>query len=219
MPRIEFLNLGFIGSGHWGMFYLGLTELQSLLKEVLISGDIDRHSIKNLYARANVNFYSSKGSYFTLTQRRFDAIIVAGWPHKLPGELIGVIDCPIVNIHASLLPRYRGPEPIIQQILHNEDNGGVTLHKLDYDWDSGPICCQVAFKIEPFDNNQTLFLKAARAGRKALNLFLEELAEGAVRFTPQDERQATYYHRLRLADLLVDHSKTREQVDTMHRAF
>jgi methionyl-tRNA formyltransferase len=214
-------KIGFIGSGDWGVVFLRDPSLFTdyVLDTVLVTSDTNKSHLEKISRNATICFYSSKESYSVFVEKGLDAIVMAGWPYKVPANFISSLSCPIVNIHASLLPKYRGPEPIIQQLLHDETEGGVTLHKIDQNFDTGPICVQVGFKIEQSDNNRTLFFKAVRAGRKALDSFLKKLRTEQLTFSPQDESQSTYYPRLNIMEFVINETMSKAEVLRITRAF
>lgn len=185
----------------------------------MVADSASGYKFAELFQTAFVCLYSSKESYAVFADKELDAILMAGWPHKIPPSFIDSTSCPIVNIHASLLPKYRGPEPVMQQLLHDETQGGVTLHRIDQNFDAGPICVQASFGIEPNDDNRTLFFKAARAGKRAVGAFWEKLQLHELSFSPQDESKARYYPRLNVMDFVIDEASSHAEVLRVSRAF
>jgi len=214
-------KIGFIGSGDWSYVFLKyLNKIQECNLDIVLTIENFTADFKNtMQSLSNISYYNSKADYRSLIKNRLDAIIMAGWPYKIPYELIISVKCPIINIHGSLLPRYRGPEPIIQMLLHNEKEGGVTLHKVDSNWDSGPICVQERFKIAETDNNRTLFFKAGRIGQKLLRKVIENILHDDLVFVPQNESESSYYPKIKLENYVIDESKSINDVLQITRAF
>lgn len=214
-------KLGFIGSGQWSSVYLNcLTKLQECnLDIVLTMKDLSTESKNTVQSFPSTVYYNSKVGYHSLRKNRLHAIIMAGWPYKIPDDVIYSVGCPIINIHASLLPRYRGPEPIIQMLLHNEKEGGVTLHKVDSNWDSGPICAQNNYYITETDNNRTLFFKAGRIGQRLLRKIIDNILHDNLVFVEQNEYESSYYPKIDISQYIFDESKSINDVFKITRAF
>ncbi len=214
-------SVAFIGGGQWGMALLdALISNPHVRLTAILTDKTDIFAQSRAFSEAvKAMSYSTHESYQSLISEGADAIVMAGWSRKIPSSFISSVKCPFVNIHGSLLPQYRGPEPIIQQLLHDADMGGVTIHSVGHDWDSGAICVQREFTIDPQDNNRTLFLKAVRTGMKALSEFVEKLLDSSLDFQPQDENKATYYRRLNIMDFIIDESYSVADVVRISRAF
>ena len=213
-------NIGFIGSGDWGSFFfnqLGGNEEFKITHILTSNNQPLKHKEKSFNSTSI--FYSSKEDYKQFFNTELKAIIVAGWQYKIPDWFINEINCPIFNIHASLLPLYRGPEPLIQQILNHEVEGGVTIHKIDKDWDNGDIYEQINFMIDKDDNNKKLFIKAALAGKRILTEFLIKLKNGLIQSLKQDASRATYFSKINYLDYMIDESKSIDYIITLCKAF
>lgn len=137
-----------------------------------------------------IKFDSSKDTELELAQSSScDVIISSGWHRKIPLEMINQFPC--YNIHPSLLPKYRGINPLEFQLYNHEKTGGVTLHKMDEGFDSGPIYKQLSFNIESNDTLTSLMIKACRCARKLVKDFFIEFPN--ITCFQQDETKATYY--------------------------
>ncbi len=108
-----------------------------------------------------------------------DAIFVAGFPWRLPPELLALPRLGCINTHPSLLPRYRGPNPLFWQLMNDEKAGGLTIHRMDGDFDTGPILVQRSFPIEPEDDVDSLYPKLLSLGAAMLPEALALVAAGA----------------------------------------
>lgn len=215
------IKVGFIGSGDWGMTFLGALAADrdvAPAKVLTVTGG-NRTFLRGLSPDVHVSYYESMKDYDCLLEGELSAIVMAGWPRKITPEFIRLTRCPFVNIHGSLLPKYRGPEPIIQQLLHNETIGGVTIHLVGESWDDGPICAQDSYEIQQDDNNRTLFFKAARCGMRALSKFTEMIKTSTLSLVPQEEKEASYYRKVDVMDYVIDENFTRDDVVRVSRAF
>lgn len=214
------LNVGFIGAGDWGSVFLKhlfLSDKVNILNILTIASD--NNSLPNDHYKDLMVYYNSVDSYNSFINKPLDFIVMSGWMYKIPMFFIEQSNFSIFNIHASLLPKYRGPEPLIQQILNNETEGGITIHKVNQYWDKGEICVQEKFIISKDDNNQTLFFKAARTGKKVLNIFLENYLNNNVDYVKQDESISSYYKKLNTKEYLLNKSSSIEDVWKLSRAF
>src|SRR5215210_2406148 len=83
-----------------------------------------------------------------LRELKPDLIFVTGFPWRLPGELLSVPRLGSINTHPAPLPRYRGPNPIFWQILNGEPEIGLTIHRMDTEFDTGPILAQATMPVD-----------------------------------------------------------------------
>jgi len=105
-----------------------------------------------------------------------DVIFTAGFPWKLPPTLLALPRLGCINAHPSLLPRYRGPNPLFWQFMNGETRGGLTIHRMDADFDTGPILAQRAIEIAPDDDVDRFFPKLLALGLPMLTEALQAVA-------------------------------------------
>ena len=131
-----------------------------------------------------------------------DVAVVAAYGQILPSSVLAVAPRGAVNVHASLLPRYRGAAPIAWAIIRGERETGITTFQMDAGMDTGPILLQRRVPIEPEETAGELAARLAELGSAVLLETLERLDE----ITPvaQDETRATSAPRLRKTDALLD---------------
>ena len=134
------------------------------------------------------------GDVFTTSLRRLepDLGIVVAYGHILRPEILCVPPRGMINVHASLLPRYRGAAPVQHAILNGERETGISIMQMDEGLDSGPVLHRVSTAIEQDDTAGTLAPRLAKLGAGALVEVVSLLAGGVVRAQPQDHSQATY---------------------------
>jgi len=125
-----------------------------------------------------------------------DVIVVVAFGQLIPSVILQMPPHGCVNVHASLLPRYRGASPVQQAIIDGCQKTGVTTMLLDEGWDTGDILLQRQVTIEPIDTAETLEKRLALVGAQLLTDTLHRLAEGNLEPTPQCEEHATYAHKL-----------------------
>lgn len=127
-------------------------------------------------------------------------LVVVAYGQLLPLPLLAIPRLGCVNVHGSLLPKYRGAAPINWALIRGEEVTGVTIMLLEETLDTGPILLQASMAIHPQDNAQTLHDRLAKLGADCLIDALEGIESGRLTPIPQDQRQATYAPKLRKED-------------------
>ena len=122
---------------------------------------------------------------------RPDAIVTACFPWRIPRWLRGLPRLGCLNVHPSLLPEGRGPEPVFRALRNGQRRTGVTVHLLDHGWDTGPILAQEPFVIPEDATLPELETALAERGGVLLGATLRALAAGRARPRPQDDALAT----------------------------
>lgn len=149
-----------------------------------------------------------------------DIFVVAAYGQILPGSLLEIPKHGAVNVHASLLPKYRGASPIEAALLNGDNETGVTIMKMTPELDAGDILDIAKLTIEPEDNAETLTVKLSILGGKILPYVLKDMAENAVHPIPQNESKATFCHKIQKNDGMADlHSLTAEEISNRVRAY
>lgn len=134
----------------------------------------------------------------------YDLAVVMAYGHILRDDFIAAPRLGTVNLHASLLPRYRGASPIQSAIAAGERETGVTLMRIVRRLDAGPMADQERVSIEPAETAADIELKLSRACVPLLQRTLPSLADGTIAFTPQDDGAATYCRKLEKSDGVLD---------------
>ncbi len=154
-----------------------------------------------------------------LTALRPDAIIVVGYGRIIPQWMIDLPRLGNLNLHASLLPRYRGAAPIQWAIANGDCVTGVTTMRIDAGLDTGDILMQREIPIGPEDTAQTLGPKLAAIGGDLMVETLRGLENGQVRPTPQDHSQATLAPILKKEDGRMDFARPAKDLFNRLRGF
>ncbi len=148
-----------------------------------------------------------------------DAIIVVGYGRIIPRWMLNLPPLGNINLHASLLPKYRGAAPIQWGIARGETVTGVTTMKLDAGLDTGDILLQQEIPIAPNDTAEILAWKLAAAGAKLIVETLRGLQTGNIHPRKQDETQATLAPILKKEDGLIDFSRPAAEILNRVRGF
>jgi len=148
-----------------------------------------------------------------------DAIIVVGYGRIIPQWMIDLPRLGNLNLHASLLPKYRGAAPIQWAIANGESVTGVTTMRIDAGLDTGDILMQREIPIAPEDTAETLGLKLASIGADLMVETLRGLENGQVRPAPQDHAQATLAPILKKEDGRMDFARSASDLFNRLRGF
>ena len=125
-----------------------------------------------------------------------DLILVVAYGLILPAEIINLPEFGCINIHASLLPRWRGAAPIERSILEGDNKGGITYMKMDEGLDTGPIMKLLPCSIDEDEDSESLEKKYQKLSQVELTSFLKDLVEGRVKEVKQNTELATYAEKI-----------------------
>ena len=159
------------------------------------------------------------GAHQELSALEPDVIVVAAYGKLLPSEVLQIPRYGCLNIHPSLLPRYRGPSPVVGALLEGDKSTGVTVMMVDEGMDSGPIVAQQATEIGAEETSDTLTGRLFRSGGELLASILSDWVAGDLNPSVQDESLATVTRKITKQDGLADWNLTAEHLARMTRAY
>lgn len=148
-----------------------------------------------------------------------DVMVVAAYGLILPESVIAIPRHGCINIHASLLPRWRGAAPIQRAILAGDAETGITIMQMDAGLDTGEILLQQSTAIAPSETAGSLHDRLARMGADCIAEALDRLAKGDLSGRPQDESGATYASKIAKEEAVLDWHRDAETLTRMVRAF
>ncbi|BAN33860.1 methionyl-tRNA formyltransferase [Sulfuricella denitrificans skB26] len=148
-----------------------------------------------------------------------DAMVVAAYGLLLPPPVLTIPRLGCLNIHASLLPRWRGAAPIQRAILAGDPETGITIMQMDRGLDTGGMLLRAALPIADDDTAQTLHDKLAVLGASSIVSALQQLEHGTLHAQPQDDSAATYAAKLSKAEGLIDWHKSAAELARSVRAY
>lgn len=154
-----------------------------------------------------------------LAAYRADLFIVAAFGQILPQAVLDLPRYGTLNIHASLLPKYRGSSPISEAILHGETETGVTIMLIDAGIDTGPLLLKRAIPLAGRETTASLTTKLADLGASALLEALPLWIQGQLAPEPQDHTRASYTRMIKKEDGRIDWSRPAEILDRAIRAY
>jgi methionyl-tRNA formyltransferase len=148
-----------------------------------------------------------------------DVMIVVAYGLILPPEALEIPKHGCLNIHASLLPRWRGAAPVQRAILEGDSETGVTIMQMDPGLDTGPILLQRALPISETDDSVAMLEKLAAIGAPALLEVLTDIESGSVAARPQPASGATYAKKIEKSEARIDWTRSAIEIDRRIRAF
>ena len=149
-----------------------------------------------------------------------DVMVVVAYGVLLPQEILDIPPVGCLNIHASILPRWRGAAPIQRAIEAGDTQTGVSIMRMEAGLDTGPVYNILSTSIETTDNSQSLHNKLSTLGAEGICDTLERLSENpSLKAQNQDHEQACYAKKISKADANIDWARTAQEIDQQIRAF
>lgn len=162
--------------------------------------------------------YEKVKNIYPFVQDNADLLVCVGDPHIYKQEEIDSYKMGIINVHTSLLPKYRGRHPLVWAIMCGEKETGVTIHYMDEGIDTGDIITQVSVSIEIDDTYMNVLEKCTNATLYILPRELQMLERGYVNREPQRGRELSWPRRVP-EDSRIDWTKTPEEIINFIRAL
>ncbi|HEY7760552.1 MAG TPA: methionyl-tRNA formyltransferase [Burkholderiales bacterium] len=147
------------------------------------------------------------------------AMVVAAYGLILPQPVLDLYALGCINIHASLLPRWRGAAPIQRALLAGDAQTGISIMRMEAGLDTGPVYLTRALRIDDRDTAQTLHDKLAVLGGECIVQALPGIAAGTLTATPQPETGVTYAHKIGKDEAELDWRRSAAELDRQVRAF
>ncbi|HJL93060.1 MAG TPA: methionyl-tRNA formyltransferase [Woeseiaceae bacterium] len=154
-----------------------------------------------------------------LMKTNVDVIVVAAYGMIFPEEVLEIPNFGCINIHASLLPRWRGASPIQSTILHGDLETGVSLMRMQKELDNGPVYSQHKLQLTQLETADQLIKDLANIGAKVLKTDIDPILQGNIKPIVQDEIKATYTKKIIKRDALLDWSNSANHLSRQVRAY
>ena len=154
-----------------------------------------------------------------LSAVRAQVMVVAAYGLLLPAPVLELFAFGCVNIHASVLPRWRGAAPIQRALLAGDRETGISIMQMDAGLDTGPVYLARTLRIEPEDTAGTLHDKLAALGAQCIVQALAALEGGQLRAVPQPADGVTYAHKIQKQEAVIDWSQAAWEIERQVRAF
>ena len=201
-----------VGAGHQVAVVVTQPDRRAGRGQRLLPTPVKRLALENglkVFSPSNVN---DSASIAALRGYEPEVGVVAAFGQILADELLGLPCLGCVNVHASLLPKYRGAAPIQWAIIKGERETGVTIIRMTKRMDAGDILAQEATPISRNETAGELEARLAELGGKLLCAVLEGMAVGVVSYRVQEAGEVTYAPKLRRADALIDWNRSAEEL-------
>jgi methionyl-tRNA formyltransferase len=163
--------------------------------------------------------FKSQEALQTLRALELDALVVVAYGLILPPAALHCARLGCLNIHASLLPRWRGAAPIQRALLAGDEKTGVTIMRMEEGLDTGPMLATRALDIGADDTAKTLHDRLARLGAELIGETLDALTQGRAREVPQPSVGITYAQKISKSEALIDWRQDALQIGLCVRAF
>ncbi len=160
-----------------------------------------------------------EGALARLAAARPEVLVVAAYGLLLPASVLAVAPHGALNIHASLLPRWRGAAPIQRALLAGDRETGITIMQMDAGLDTGPMLSQHPLAIGGDDDMQTLHDRLAILGAEAIVRSLADIGAGRAQPVPQPEAGASYARKIGKPDTEIDWTRPCVEIERQIRAL
>lgn len=157
--------------------------------------------------------------YQEVLELKPDLIVTCAYGQIIPEEILDYPKYGCINVHASLLPKYRGGAPIHRSIINGDKETGITIMYMDKGMDTGNIISQEKISIEENDNLETVSNKLSVLGRDLLLKTLPSIIEGTNESIKQDENEVTYAYNIKPEEEHIDFNKTSEEINNLVRGL
>src|SRR5882762_4501409 len=180
-------------------------------------GDISSSPVKEAALAANVTVHQPEKIRAPEVQELLqglapDCIVIIAYGQIIPARLLPIPKLGWINLHASLLPKYRGAAPINWAIVNGETRTGLTTMRIDAGMDTGDILLQQELGIGPIETAPELSTRLSEAGAPLMAETLRGLAAGKIAPRPQDHSQATLAPMLKRDDGRIDWTRTAQEI-------
>ena len=186
---------------------------------------ISHSPVKNFCIQNNIPVFTpenfKEGSEIDrLKKINCDVLVVAAYGIILSKDILKIPRFGALNIHASLLPRYRGAAPIQRAILAGEKKTGITIMQMNEKLDAGEIILQKEIEIKENNTAQEIHDKLANIGGKLINDVLKKIEKGEqIKLTPQDEKKVTYAQKITTEETKINWNKSGKEILRQIKAF
>jgi len=163
--------------------------------------------------------FKSEDALATLAAYNADVMVVVAYGLLLPQAVLDTPKLGCINVHGSLLPRWRGAAPIQRAIWAGDTETGVTIMQMDAGLDTGPMLMKTTLPISATDTSASLYNKLAGIGPSTLVAALHQLAKGELPATRQDDSAANYAKKLSKDEAAIDWQQDADFIERCIRAF
>ncbi len=154
-----------------------------------------------------------------LNKINFDIGIVVAYGKLIPKEILNLSKYGFINIHASLLPKYRGAAPIQRSLINQDKETGISFMKIIEKLDSGPVCKKYKIAINKNENYNSLLARLSSLGEDNVIEIIEQIIENKIKFFEQNEHEASYAKKIEKSDGKINWNESAELIQAKVNAL
>ena len=154
-----------------------------------------------------------------LNKINFDIGIVVAYGKLIPKEILDLSKYGFINIHASLLPKYRGAAPIQRSLINQDKETGISFMKIIEKLDSGPVCKKYKIAINKNENYNSLLARLSSLGEDNVIEIIEQIIENKIKFFEQNEHEASYAKKIEKSDGKINWNESAELIQAKVNAL
>lgn len=185
--------------------------------------EIEFSAVKKLAIELNIDVfqpYNIRQEYeHIINNYEFDLIVTAAYGQIVGTRLLYYPKYKSINVHGSLLPKYRGGAPIQRSIINGDKQTGITIMYMAKGMDSGDILAQKAINIEEDDNSDSMFIKLANLGSSMINDVIDDLVNNKITPIKQNEEEVSYAYNISHEEELIDFNLDANKVNCLIRGL
>ena len=166
----------------------------------------------NIEVRTPLNLKNNQEEIDYLEKLNADLSIVVAYGKIIPEQILKLTKKGFINIHASLLPKWRGAAPIQRSIMNLDKETGISIMKIEQKLDTGPICNSYKVGIAEHDNFEILSNKLSNLAADKISDIVQEILDDNLKFKDQDHEQATYAEKIEKSEGKIDWNKSAESI-------
>jgi len=166
----------------------------------------------NLEFRTPLSIKNNKEEYDYIKKLEADVAVVVAYGQILPKEILGLTKKGFINVHASILPKFRGPAPIQRSIMNLDKQTGISIMKIAEKLDTGPICNSYTLNILENENIESLSERLSLLAAEKILDDIDDVLEGKAVFKPQDDLKATYANKILKSEGKINWSESAKNI-------
>jgi methionyl-tRNA formyltransferase len=168
--------------------------------------------ILNLESRTPENLKNNKREYEFLKKIDADLAVVVAYGQVIPKEFLELTKKGFINVHASILPKWRGAAPIQRSIMNLDEETGISIMRIAEKLDTGPVCNTYKIELNQNDNSQDISEKLSYLASEKILDDLEMILNGEAKFLEQDHSKATYAKKIQKSESLINWSDNADKI-------
>ena len=166
----------------------------------------------NIDVRTPENLKGNLKEYSFLEELRAELAIVVAYGKIIPENFLTLTKKGFINIHASILPFWRGAAPIQRAIMNLDNKTGISIMKINNKLDAGPVCNKFEIEINKYDNTETISEKLSMLSSEKILNEIDDIIDGKANFVEQDDQKASYAHKIQKAEGRINWNNRADEI-------